>query len=347
MSVNINTASLSDLLDLGVSPIAAERILGRRHECGQVTQDELLNIPEVMDLSASVFVRLTCKERRDSSSGTNRSNGGRHSRSDNAARRNTAVIPKHLSFDGQSNWQAFANKFMRYVTMNSLSDKESCDNLCFCLEGKASEYYCLISDRYAHLTLFELEQRFGNQDLPETSMLLFTNLRQHRDESLSDWSDRVLTVANKALSDCTETHISMQVVLKFCQGCFDKEAGQYACNMRPPNIESAIQSVKWFRHNNIAIYGHNSRNPSREYEARVQTLTTSAQDTKTITSKESKDNDRIEALEKRVDDIKDRLALPGRIRPHFREMDREQAIPKVIFPTSLSPVFDTVLGAAI
>ena len=45
--------------------------------------------------------------------------------------------------------------------------------------------------------------------------------------------------------------------------------------------------------------------------------------------------------------LKDRLALPGRIRPHFREMDREQAIRKVIFPTSLSPVFHTVLGAAI
>ncbi|KAK6191181.1 hypothetical protein SNE40_002919 [Patella caerulea] len=44
---------------------------------------------------------------------------------------------------------------------------------------------------------------------------------------------------------------------------------------------------------------------------------------------------------------KDRLALPGRIRPHFREMDREQTIRKVIFPTSLSPVFHTVLGAAI
>jgi hypothetical protein len=52
-----------------------------------------------------------------------------------------------------------------------------------------------------------------------------------------------------------------QEVLRFCHGAADKEAGSYASNIRPKNIEEAIDEMWWHQHNHQAIYG---RSPRRE-----------------------------------------------------------------------------------
>jgi hypothetical protein len=44
-----------------------------------------------------------------------------------------------------------------------------------------------------------------------------------------------------------------QAVVRLCQGAADKEAGSYASNIRPKNIEEAIDKMRWFQHNNQAI----------------------------------------------------------------------------------------------
>jgi hypothetical protein len=41
----------------------------------------------------------------------------------------------------------------------------------------------------------------------------------------------------------------------------DKEAGRYASNIRPKNIEDAIDKMRWYQHNYQVIFG---RNPRRE-----------------------------------------------------------------------------------
>ena len=46
-----------------------------------------------------------------------------------------------------------------------------------------------------------------------------------------------------------------QAVVRLCQGAADKEAGSYASNIRPTNIEEAIDRMRWFQHNSQAIYG--------------------------------------------------------------------------------------------
>ncbi|XP_055954672.1 uncharacterized protein LOC130010722, partial [Patella vulgata] len=56
---------------------------------------------------------------------------------------------------------------------------------------------------------------------------------------LQEWSD---SESNDQLCFCLE---GKAIVLRFCQGCIDKEAGQYACNMRPRTLDAAIQSIKW------------------------------------------------------------------------------------------------------
>jgi hypothetical protein len=45
----------------------------------------------------------------------------------------------------------------------------------------------------------------------------------------------------------------------FCQGAGDKEAGSYAFNIRPKNIEEAIDEMRWHQHNHQAIYGRHPR----------------------------------------------------------------------------------------
>ena len=56
-----------------------------------------------------------------------------------------------------------------------------------------------------------------------------------------------------------------QAVVRLCQGAAGKEAGRYASNIRPKNIEEAIDKMRWFQHNNQAIFGTTlRRNPRRE-----------------------------------------------------------------------------------
>ena len=46
-----------------------------------------------------------------------------------------------------------------------------------------------------------------------------------------------------------------QAVVRLCQGAADKEAGSYASNIWPNNIEEAIDKMRWHQHNHQAMYG--------------------------------------------------------------------------------------------
>ena len=171
-----------------------------------------------------------------------------------------------LKFDGKSNWKAFYAKFSRYA---EVSEGECRDQLCWCLDGKASEYYALLVERnqdMAYMDLIrKLEKRFGFRELPETAQVQFNNARQTPDELLEDWADRVLSLATRAFRDLPETHVYQQAVVRLCQGASDKEAGSYASNSRPKNVEEAIDKMRWFQHNYQAIFGTTlGRNPRKE-----------------------------------------------------------------------------------
>ena len=46
-----------------------------------------------------------------------------------------------------------------------------------------------------------------------------------------------------------------QAVKRICHGSLDKDAGQYAINLHPRNIEETIDHLKSFQYNHQAIYG--------------------------------------------------------------------------------------------
>jgi hypothetical protein len=103
--------------------------------------------------------------------------------------------------------------------------------------------------------IIKIDKRFGFRELLETAQVQFSNARQTPDELLEDWADRVLSLATRAFGNLPENHMYQQEVVRFYQGAADKEAGSYASNIRPKNIEEAIDKMRWHQHNHQAIYG--------------------------------------------------------------------------------------------
>ena len=48
-----------------------------------------------------------------------------------------------------------------------------------------------------------------------------------------------------------------QSIVRFCQGCKDKEAGQSACNTRPKTIDKAMEHIRWYQYTHQAMYRSN------------------------------------------------------------------------------------------
>ena len=181
-------------------------------------------------------------------------------------------LPKALKYDGTTNWEAFFVKFSKYADRSQWTTQDRKDQLCWCLDGKASEFYTTLISRDDNMDYFDLvrklEKRFNFQDLPETLQVQFMGARQNPGEKLEDWADRLLSLATKAFRHLPEDHASTQAILRFCQGCSDKEAGQHAATQRPTSMEDAIDKIKWYQHTVKAIYGHpvRKRENLSEYE---------------------------------------------------------------------------------
>ena len=88
--------------------------------------------------------------------------------------------------------------------------------------------------------ILKIEKRFGFRELPETAQVQFNNARQTPEELLADWADQVLSSAIRAFGDLPENHMYQQVVVRFCQGAADKEAGSYASNIRLKTLKRPL-----------------------------------------------------------------------------------------------------------
>lgn len=194
-------------------------------------------------------------------------------------------LPKTLRYDGSSNWGAFFIKFTKYADASHWTTAERQDQLCWCLDGKASDFYTNIISRNQNIDYFDLvrkmEKRFNFVDLPETLQVQFLGAHQNVGEKLEDWADRLLSLATKAFCDLPENHAYSQAILRLCQGCCDKEAGQHAAMSRPQTIEEAIDKIKWYQHTKTAIFGksvrqrtHFSDSDEEEPERSINAVTT-------------------------------------------------------------------------
>ena len=179
-------------------------------------------------------------------------------------------MPKTISYDGVGSWHAFYAKFRAFASECKWTVKECKNQLLWCLEGKASEFFTLLVDRYPRAEYYDLinrmERRFGYEELPEAIQLEFAYARQNSGEQVLDWADRVTHLATLSFPDLPEEHLQKQIVLKFCQGCADKDAGHHALKSRPSTLDIAVDQVKWHHHTQRAMFAR-SRQDARYVQA--------------------------------------------------------------------------------
>ena len=96
------------------------------------------------------------------------------------------------------------------------------------IDRKAADFYALLIEQNKH-SLFRslmqrLEKRFGITELPEEAQVRFFKAAQEYDESLEDWSDRVMMLASRAFKELPSSYATQQSVLRFCFGLYDKKS---------------------------------------------------------------------------------------------------------------------------
>ncbi|KAH3825356.1 hypothetical protein DPMN_127231 [Dreissena polymorpha] len=161
-------------------------------------------------------------------------------------------LPKSLLFDGCRNGLLFKRKFERHARMQDWSDEECGVCMGWCLTDKAVDFYALLTEAretlpYAEL-MQRLQERFGAMELQATAQGHFPDVQEEVNESLDDWSDRVLTLATTAFRDLPYAYATEQAVAKFCQGLLDKEAGKHVSFQIPASMGDAFDKIKLFNH---------------------------------------------------------------------------------------------------
>ena len=172
-------------------------------------------------------------------------------------------IPKIQSFDGTTQWTTFKNMFDVRAVAFSWSEADKFTNIQMCLTGKALDFFIKMKDqgkcRTYDDTIRRMELRFDRKEDPHTLQLQFTNLKQTVDETIEDWSERVMTLGHEAYEGLASGFIEQQIVFRFCAGSIDKDAAQHVMNSQPATLEEAIQRMKRFKENNRSIFGNSKR----------------------------------------------------------------------------------------
>ncbi|GFO42863.1 hypothetical protein PoB_006936800 [Plakobranchus ocellatus] len=102
---------------------------------------------------------------------------------------------------------------------------------------------------------------------------LLRNTKQQFEESIEDWAERLHHLALYAFEEDAGAGLwkrdIKQMVLKFCTGCADREAGLHAANMRPELLDEATTNILQYQFNHAAVYG---RREDRSPEAAVRSV---------------------------------------------------------------------------
>ncbi|KAH3841277.1 hypothetical protein DPMN_114736 [Dreissena polymorpha] len=72
-------------------------------------------------------------------------------------------LPKTLTYDGKSNWRAFYVKFSKYAEAQRWAAQDCKDNLCWCLTGKAGDFFANLVEKYDNMEYFDILKRFEKQ----------------------------------------------------------------------------------------------------------------------------------------------------------------------------------------
>ena len=76
------------------------------------------------------------------------------------------TVPRHISYDGTWSWRSFFVRFTTFAQEQQWTGRQRKNNLCWCLQGKASNYFAMVMEREPNLEYFDsvrrLEKRFSS-----------------------------------------------------------------------------------------------------------------------------------------------------------------------------------------
>ncbi|GFN88316.1 hypothetical protein PoB_001482200 [Plakobranchus ocellatus] len=103
-------------------------------------------------------------------------------------------------------------------------------------------------NRHMPQLMKRMEQRFASKHVRETALIRFQTAKQRIEETIEDWAaERLHHLALYAFEEDAGAGLwkrdIKQIVLKFCTGCADREAGFKAANMRPESLEEATTYI--------------------------------------------------------------------------------------------------------
>ncbi|GFO39172.1 hypothetical protein PoB_006567700 [Plakobranchus ocellatus] len=132
-------------------------------------------------------------------------------------------------------------KFKSFVKEQMFFKREAKDYLCWVFVDRAEDCYTLMLREDRHIPLRQLlkrmEQRFTSKHLRETALIRFQNAKLRIEESIEE---RLHHLALYAFEEVSEAGVwkrdIKQMMLKFCTGFADREAGLHAENMRPESL---------------------------------------------------------------------------------------------------------------
>ena len=172
---------------------------------------------------------------------------------------NEAMLPKLPNYNGQTPWSSFINTFEIHSESRNWCPEERLYYMRLCLTGKAMDYLVTMRNQGKCNSYEELVRimslRFDRRDDATTKRAQFNNLSQNLDETLEEWSERVMTHAYEAFIGVNPAFIEEEIVRRFCSGTVDKEAAQFVLNSGARTLEQAQSMMKRYRENSITIYG--------------------------------------------------------------------------------------------
>ncbi|VDH93039.1 Hypothetical predicted protein [Mytilus galloprovincialis] len=158
---------------------------------------------------------------------------------------------------GKANGKPFIPSSLVTLRLLSGQTNKKREQLCWCLDDAASEYYTLMLENNKSATftkiISNMNKRFCHQELPETSQVQFQTSAQGEMETLEECSERVLTLATRAYSRYSEQLMTEQAIMRFCQGCNDTIAGTEACIFKPRSMDAALDMIRWCQHTIKAV----------------------------------------------------------------------------------------------
>lgn len=166
--------------------------------------------------------------------------------------RNVPAEAKCLQYTGSLEWGLFYAKFRTLARYYGWSDDDCLLALSVSVEGPALKYFYILSSRGEELSFPEIasrfEQRFGKGTLQAASQVEFYSMTQGEEESLEQWGDRVMEIAQRALGTKVPGEVLQeQAVLRFATGCNDTRVGRKLMESPPSTVDEAVHRVKTYQ----------------------------------------------------------------------------------------------------